>query len=240
MTEKKSTFTEHLIELRTCLIHSTLALLGATALCLYQSREIFRILQRPLLKVLPEGSGFIATNPIEALLTYLKVSLLAGVFIASPVILHQIWRFVAPALYRNEKKWASLFVVFATLFFVGGASFGYFVIFPLGFRFFVSALAGTGIQLLPQMKDYLGFISRMLLTFGLVFEMPIVLLLLARIGLVRHPMLSRARRYVVVLMFLAAGLLTPGPDILSQMLLALPLLVLYEISLLAVRIVGKS
>lgn len=231
---------EHLLELRTRLIRSLLALLAGMLVSLYFAKDIFRLLQRPLLDVMPSGSGFIATSPLEAFITYLKVALLAGVFLSSPFILYQIWRFVAPALYKNEKKIATSFVFSSSLFFIGGALFGYYAIFPIGFKFFVSALAGTEIQFLPQMKDYLGFISKMLLTFGFVFEMPVVLMLLARIGLVHHEMLSRARRYVLVLMFLIAGVLTPGPDILSQFLLAVPLLILYELSLLGVRVMGRK
>ena len=237
--EKKLTLIEHLVELRKRLIRSLLALVAGMLLCLFFSKEIFRFLQKPLLEVMPAGSGFIATSPLEAFITYLKVSLLAGVFLISPFILYQVWRFVAPGLYLKEKKIAASFVVFSTLFFIGGALFGYYVIFPVGFKFFVSALSGTEIRFLPQMKDYLGFISKMLLTFGFVFEMPLVLVLLAKIGLVRHEMLTRARRYVLVLMFLIAGILTPGPDVLSQFLLAVPLLILYELSVLGVRVMER-
>ena len=237
---QKLTLIQHLTELRSCLIRSFIALTVSTLLCLYFSKEIFRYLQKPLLAVMPEGSGFIATTPLEGLITYLKVSILAGVFLASPFILYQIWRFVAPGLYRSEKRLAGAFVFLSTLFFVGGAMFGYYVIFPVGFRFFVITLQGTEIKFLPQMKEYLGFISKMLLTFGAVFEMPLILILLAKIGIIRHQMLSKARKYVLVLMFLIAGILTPGPDVLSQVLLAVPLLILYELSALAVWVMERK
>ncbi len=237
ITDNKQTLTQHLTELRTCLIRSLLSLIAGMVASLYFAKEIFHFLQEPLLRVLPEGSRFIATGPIEAFVTYLKVSLLTGVFISSPVILYHLWRFIAPGLYRKEKTIAFLFVSFTTLFFVGGAIFGYMVVFPVGFKFFVAALEGTEIAFLPQMKDYLGFISKMLLAFGAAFEMPVILVILARLGLVTRAGLSRARRYVLVLMFLVAGVLTPGPDVLSQFLLAVPLLALYEISILAVRII---
>jgi sec-independent protein translocase protein TatC len=237
-TERQS-LVEHLTELRKRLIYALASLLIGMLACLYFSKEIFRFLQRPLLSVLPPGSGFIATSPLEALITYLQVALLAGAFLSFPFVLYQFWAFVAPALYKKEKGLAAGIVGFATLFFVGGALFGYYLIFPVGFRFFVAALQGTGIQFLPQMKDYLGFIARMLLTFGLIFEMPLVIILLARIGLVKREMLSKARRYVLVVIFLAAGILTPGPDVLSQFLLAVPLLLLYELSVLAVRVMER-
>lgn len=240
MNSEKQSLVQHLTALRTCLIRSFAALVAAMLACLFFAKDIFRFLQQPLLKIMPRDASFIATNPIEAFLTYLKVALLAGVFAASPVILYQVWRFVAPALYKKEKGPAFAFVVFSSLFFVGGAWFGYGVIFPAGFKFFVSALEGTGIQFLPRMEDYLGFISKMLLTFGLVFEMPIVLLLLSRIGLVTAAMLNKAQRYVLVAVFLVAGVLTPGPDILSQFLLAVPLLLLFELSVLLVWAVGRK
>ena len=230
MTAPKLTLTEHLVELRTRLIRSLIVLAVGTGIAACYSKEIFALLQQPLLTTLPEGASFITTNPIEPMVTYLKVALLAGVFFSSPFIFYQLWRFVAPGLLAHEKKWAIAFVTAATLFFVGGALFGYFVIFPIGFQFFVKALAGTEIQLLPQMQQYLGFIAKMLLTFGLIFEMPVVLALLGRIGVVNYRQLSKARRTVLVVAFLIAGILTPGPDVLSQLLLALPLLVLYELS----------
>lgn len=239
MTEQHLTLIQHLTELRTRLIRSLAALIIVMVLCLYFSKEIFRFLQTPLLKVMPENAGFIATNPIEAFITYLKVALLAGIFLSSPFVLYQLWKFVAPGLYLREKKMAFLFVTLSTLFFVGGALFGYFVIFPIGFKFFVSALEGTEIRFMPQMNDYLSFISKMLLTFGLVFEMPLILVLLSRIGIVKLQMLTKARRYVLVLMFLIAGILTPGPDVLSQLLLGIPLLLLYELSVLTIWLLER-
>lgn len=240
MTEERQTLIQHLTDLRTALIRSSIALTISMLACLYFSKGIFRFLQAPLLKVMPEGTSFIATNPLEGMVTYLKVALLAGVFAAAPVILYQVWTFVAPALYKNEKKMAFAFVLFSSAFFIGGAWFGYAVIFPVGFKFFVAALEGTGIRFLPQMEDYLGFISKMLLTFGLIFELPVILVILSRIGLVNATMLSKSRRYVLVGTFLVAGVLTPGPDVLSQFLLAAPLLVLFELSIVAVRVLQKK
>jgi len=240
MNLEKQSLIQHLTDLRTCLIRSLIALGISMMACLYFSKEIFRFLQQPLLKVMPQGASFIATNPLEALITYLKVALLAGIFLASPFILYQIWRFVAPALYKNEKKLAFSFVLFASVFFIGGAWFGYAVIFPIGFKFFVTALEGTGIQFLPQMQDYLSFISKMLLTFGAIFELPIILILLARVGLVTASMLNKSQRYMLPLIFLVAGILTPGPDVLSQFLLGIPLLLLFELSVLAVWFMQKK
>lgn len=230
---------QHLAELRSCLIRCFFALLAGAILSLSFSKEIFHILQKPLLAVMPTNSTFVATSPLEAWTTYLKVGMLAGFLVSSPFIFYQIFRFVAPGLMRNEKKWSLIFVSLASVFFIGGALFGYFFIFPIGFKFFVAALSGTEIVFLPQMKDYLTFISRMLLLFGLVFEMPLVIVLLTLMGIVGYKTLSHFRRYNIVIMFFAAALLTPGPDVISQLLLALPLLALYEISLLAVWLLER-
>ncbi len=240
MNEKRQSLVGHLTELRSRLIRVVMAIGAGMLVSLLFAKEIFRWLQRPLLRLLDHDSPFIVTGPIEAFVTYLKVAILSALFLSAPFIFWQIWQFVAPGLYRNEKRLAFLFVTLTSLFFAGGALFGYFVIFPIGFKFLVSVLEGTGIQFLPQMEGYLRFITRMLLTFGLIFELPVVLTLLGRIGVVTSGQLSRARRYVVVLAFLLAGILTPGPDVLSQLLLALPLLALYEISVIAVRFVQRT
>ena len=237
--EKRLTLMEHLVELRIRLIRAFLALTIGTGGCLYFAKEIFQLLQKPLTNALPVGSRFIVTSPLEAMITYLQVALLAGLFLSSPFVFYQLWRFVVPGLRPQEKRWGLWFVAVSTLFFVGGALFGYFVIFPIGFKFFVSILAGTNIQLLPQMKDYLGFIAKMLLTFGFVFETPVILVLLSRLGIVNHQRLAGGWRYIIVAAFLVAGILTPGPDILSQLLLGIPLLGLYGISLLAVWVMEK-
>lgn len=240
MSEKKQSLVEHLTEFRKGLIRSLIAIGLGMGVSLYFSKDIFRILQKPLLSVLPQSSVFIATGPIEALVTYLQVALLSGLFVSLPFIFYQVWIFVAPALYVNEKKLALSFSFFASLFFSGGALFGYFLIFPVGFKFFVTALEGTGIQFLPQMQDYLSFISRMLLIFGVVFEIPLLIVGLAKTGLIKLHMLNKAQRYVLVLIFLVAGILTPGPDVLSQFLLAIPLLILYEVSVLAVWLMERK
>jgi sec-independent protein translocase protein TatC len=239
-TDSKQSFTHHLIELRRCLIRSVIALFAGMGISLYFSKDIFTQLQQPLLRVMPAQTSFIATNPLEGMITYLKVAFLAGIFITSPVILYQVWSFVAPGLYKKERLMAFSFVLASTILFVGGALFGYFVIFPVGFKFFVAALEGTGITFMPRMEDYLSFISKMLLTFGAIFEMPLLLVLLARLGLVRLEALRKARRYVLVVTFLIAGVLTPGPDILSQVLLAVPLLFLYEFSLILIWMMEKK
>ncbi|MDO8461474.1 MAG: twin-arginine translocase subunit TatC [Deltaproteobacteria bacterium] len=232
----KTPLLEHLIELRRCLIRSGSAVLACLGITLYFSKEIFSVLEKPMKQALPAGSSFIVTGPVEAITSYLKVALIAGIFLASPFIFHQVWRFVAPGLYNKERKGALGFVLVASLLFIGGAAFGYFIVFPAGFPFFISILEGTGIQYWPKMESYLDFTIKLLVGFGLAFLFPLFLVILAKVGVVTHQQLSKARRYVLVFIFLLAGVLTPGPDVLSQCLLAIPLLALYEMALLAIRL----
>ncbi len=238
--EQKLSLVQHLTALRGCLIRGSLALIATSLVSLYFSKQIFEFLQQPLIRHFHAGSSFIATSPLEAVVTYLKVGLLSGLFLSSPFLLYQVWLFIAPGLYAKERRYAMTFVGSSTLLFVGGAAFGYYVIFPFGFDFFVSLLTGTQIQFLPRMEDYLGFVTKMLLTFGGIFELPLILVALAVMGVVHHKQLASWRRYVLVLTFLVGGILTPGPDVMSQFLMSVPLLILYEVSLLIIRFIEKK
>jgi len=236
--EEKQTFIEHLEELRKRLIIALIAVGIGFGICYIFAKEIFQLLMIPLIKVLPAGASMIFTSLPEAFFTYLKVALLAGIFVASPVVLYQIWLFVAPALYSHEKKYAIPFVIFSTFLFVGGAAFGYFVVFPFGFKFFMS-FATDFIQPAPKLKEYLSFCSMLLLTFGLVFELPLFIFFLAKLGVVDARMLSRNRRYVILGIFIIAAILTP-PDVVTQLMMAGPLLVLYEASIWIAKIFGRK
>jgi sec-independent protein translocase protein TatC len=236
--EEKQTFIEHLEELRKRLIISLIAVGMGFVISYIFSKEIFHLLMIPLIKVLPPGASMIFTNLPEAFFTYLKVALLAGIFVASPVVLYQIWLFVAPALYSHEKRYAIPFVIFSTLLFVGGASFGYFIVFPFGFKFFIS-FATDFIQPAPKLKEYLSFCSILLLTFGLVFELPLFIFFLSKLGVVDARMLSRNRRYVILGIFVIAAILTP-PDVVTQIMMAGPLLLLYEVSIWIAKIFGRK
>jgi sec-independent protein translocase protein TatC len=239
MTQNQTTFLDHMGELRKRLIHSTLAIVLGMVLGLTFAKPLYTLLQRPMLKVLPTGSQFITTAPLEAMMTYFKVALLAGIFVSLPYLFYQVWCFVAPGLHQKEKKAMVGFVTFSTLFFVGGASFGYFVIFPMAFQFFITLLHGTDIQFLPQMKNYLNFSIRLILAFGFAFELPLFIYFLAYLGLVTYESLKKARRYVVVVIFIASAILTP-PDVISQILMGIPLIILYELSLLVVKFTTKN
>lgn len=236
--EEKQTFIEHLEELRKRLIIALIAVGIGFGICYIFAKEIFQLLMIPLIKALPAGASMIFTSLPEAFFTYLKVALLAGIFVASPVVLYQIWLFVAPALYSHEKKYAIPFVIFSTVLFVGGAAFGYFVVFPFGFKFFMS-FATDFIQPAPKLKEYLSFCSMLLLAFGLIFELPLFIFFLAKLGVVDARMLSRNRRYVIVGIFVIAAILTP-PDVITQLMMAGPLLILYEISIWVAKIFGRK
>jgi len=232
------TLTEHLEELRRRLIVCAVAVGLAFCITYYFSKNLFQFLMAPLLKVMPPEHGLIFTGLPEAFFTYLKVALVAAIFAAAPVILYEIWRFVAPGLYSKEKKYILPFVFLSTIFFVGGALFGYYVVFPFGFSFFVG-FATDFIRPMPSVKEYFSFASTMLFAFGVVFELPVFTMFLSRIGLINYKMLTRQRKYAFLAVFVVSAVLTP-PDVMSQLMMAVPLLILYEISIIVARIFGKK
>jgi len=239
MDEKKLPLTAHLQELRKRLIFSFIAIGIGFVICYAFADTLFEILARPLMKIMPAGGSLIFTSVAEAFFTYMKIGFIAGVILASPFILYQIWAFIAPGLYRHEKGYIVPFVLGGSLFFTLGVLFGYFIAIPVGFRFLLG-YATDFIKPMPSMKEYLTFTVKFLLAFGLVFEFPVVLVLLARIGIVDAKMLAKQRRYAILLVFILAAVVTPSPDLLSQVLTAIPLIALYELSILLSRIFGKK
>lgn len=239
MVDQKLPFTVHLEELRKRLIVCCIAVGVGFLVCYGFKERIFDFISIPLIASLPEdNSWMIFTGVTEAFFTYLKVSFLAGIFLSLPVIFYQLWAFVAPGLYSTEKKIVIPFVVFSTLFFITGASFGYFVVFPLGFQFLLGFATET-IRPFPSLKEYLSFATKLLLAFGLVFELPLITYFLARTGLLSHRTLTKNRRYFIVLAFVGSAMLTP-PDVATQLLMAGPLLILFEISVIVARVFGRS
>jgi sec-independent protein translocase protein TatC len=211
---------------------------GGFALCYTFAEKIFDILAAPLLKMMPTGGSLIFTSVAEAFFTYMKVAFISGLILASPFVLYQIWAFVAPGLYRHEKKYVIPFVLAGSFFFAIGILFAYYVALPVGFKFLLG-FATDFIKPLPSMKEYLSFSIKFLLAFGLVFEFPVVLVLLARIGVVDAKTLARQRKYAILLIFIFAAVLTP-PDIISQVIVALPMIGLYELSILLSKLFGKK
>jgi sec-independent protein translocase protein TatC len=231
MADLKMPLTAHLEELRWRLIRSLIAITVAFIVTYNLADQLFAFLTRPLLAMAPGPVELIGTGVTEAFFTKLKVSFIAAVFAASPVLFYQAWMFVAPGLYDQEKRYARPFVFFATIFFLAGASFCYWVVFPVGFRFFVEEYQAIGVSPSIRISEYLSFASRMLLAFGITFELPVVTFFLARIGVVTHQTMLSYARYAVLVMFIVAAVLTPGPDIASQLLMVGPLLLLYVVSI---------
>ncbi len=192
----------------------------------------------PLKKVLPAGQRLIYTALPEAFFTHIKISILAAVLLTLPYIFFQIWKFVAPGLYKNERKYSLGFVISSSLLFLGGAVFGYLVVFPYGFKFFVG-FESELIQPLPALKQYFSFSLRLLFAFGFVFELPIVIFFLARMGLVDDKFLRRNRKWAILLTFIIGAIFTP-PDVLTQVMMALPLIVLFEISIYVAKYCGRK
>lgn len=218
----------HWVALRSCVIRCVIAIALAFCVTVFFARDLYAILAGPLRQMLPQGSHFITLHPVEAWYTYFKTALYSAAFLVMPVIFYQIWRFVSPGLYERERRTILWCALLSSICFMSGGIFGYFVALPAGFNYFNSVLTGTDILFLPRMEDYLGFAFQMLLAFGLVFELPLLLVLLNMTGLITAAQISGFRRYYIVLAFIIAAVLTP-PDILSQILMGLPLLLLYEV-----------
>jgi sec-independent protein translocase protein TatC len=238
MEDEKLPITNHLEELRWRLIKCFLAIAAGFCITYSFAQQIFRFLTYPLVNAMPPGGKLIYTSLQEAFITYLKVSFFAGIVLATPVIFYQIWKFVMPGLYKDERRYVFSFVLAACFFFLVGASFAFFVVFPFGFKFFLS-FATDRIAALPTMRDYLNLCISLLLAFGFTFEMPVVMFFLARLGLINHQMLRKQRKYAILIIAVVAALLTP-PDVLSMALLGIPLLILYELSIWVTYLVRKE
>lgn len=237
--DEKISFTAHLKELRKRLIICFIAVGIGFALTYGFKEKIFEILTLPLIHEMKAGEKMIFTGLSEAFFIYMKLSFFAGIIIASPVVFYQIWVFVAPGLYHNEKRNIIPIVIFSMFFFVGGVVFCYFVVFPVAIKFFLG-FASNIIQPLPAMSEYLTFATKMLLGFGLVFQLPLVIIFLAKLGIVTVEFLRKNRKYAILLIFIVAALLTPTPDIFNQLLMAVPLMILYEISIIGALFFKKK
>ncbi|MEM6586645.1 MAG: twin-arginine translocase subunit TatC [Pseudomonadota bacterium] len=237
--ESKAPLLDHLVELRTRLMRSILALIVAFGVCLYFVDPIFGFLIQPLRDAFPVGEGqLIFTKLPEVFFVELKVALFAGFMVSFPVIANQLWAFVAPGLYANEKKAFLPFLIATPVLFLSGAALAYFVVMPIAFLFFLGFGGETGgleIQALPSVGDYLNTVMQFILAFGLTFLLPVLLMLLHRAGIVTREQLVGARRYVIVGVVALAAIVTP-PDPGSQVILAVPLLLLFEGSLLLMRL----
>ncbi|MGP7735014.1 twin-arginine translocase subunit TatC [Oceanimonas smirnovii] len=227
MTESQQPLISHLVELRTRLLRALASVLVVFLGLVYFANDIYSLLATPLLKQLPEGAGMIATGVATPFLTPLKLTLIVSFFAAIPIVLYQIWAFIAPGLYKHEKRLIAPLVFSSALLFYAGAAFAYFVVFPLAFGFFTS-MAPEGVTIATDIASYLDFVLGLFIAFGIAFEIPIATILLCWTGVTTPKDLAAKRPYVVVIVFIVGMLLTP-PDVISQTLLAIPMWLLFEI-----------
>ena len=233
----EGTLISHLLELRDRLMKAMLAILILFAPCAYFSNELFTIIAKPLLDKLPKGATLIATSITTPFMTPFKLSFFVALFAAMPIILWQLWAFVAPGLYRHEKRFAGPLVFSSVLLFYIGVLFAYYVVFPVMFAFFASTTP-VGVTMMPDIDAYLSFILTMFFCFGVAFEVPIAVVLLALTGMVSTEKLSESRGYVIIAIFIIAAILTP-PDAVSQCIMAIPMWLLYEGGLIMARVMVK-
>ena len=235
---QQETFISHLIELRTRLVRIVLVVL-VLVLCLVPwSREIYAILAQPLLASLPKGGQMIATDVIGPFFVPLKVTMLVGFVAALPYVMYEIWAFVAPGLYVHEKKLVLPLVIASFLLFLVGMCFAYFLVFPVIFKF-MAAIAPEGVAWMTDIDKYFSFVLTTFMAFGVTFEVPVIVIVLVRAGLVTVAQLREARPYVIVGAFVVAAIFTP-PDVLSQFMLAVPLCLLYELGIILSVMIGRA
>lgn len=231
--DAEQSFISHLVELRERLLKSVAAVLLVLLALLPFANKLYGWLALPLIKRLPQGGSMIATEVASPFLTPLKLAFFVAVVIAIPVVLYQLWAFVAPGLYRNEKRLALPILFSSVVLFYVGCAFAYFLVLPAVFTF-MTHIAPTGVAVMPDISHYLSFVLSLFLAFGLCFEVPVVMVILAAIGVVTADQLANSRRYAIVGAFVIAAVLTP-PDVLSQILLAVPMCILYEFGILGAR-----
>lgn len=234
---REQTLIEHLLELRDRLLRTVIVVLVMFLGLLPFANDIYHALAKPLLDVMPAGTSMIATGVASSFIAPMKLTAWLALFLAIPYVLWQVWAFVAPGLYRHEKRFAAPVVVSSVLLFYGGMAFAYFVVFPLVFAFF-TATAPEGVAVMTDIEQYLSFVLTLFLAFGIAFETPVVVVLLVAMRMVSTQAMIAARPYIIVAAFVIGMLLTP-PDILSQFLMAIPMWMLFEIGLLVGRLIEK-
>ncbi|MCB0411881.1 MAG: twin-arginine translocase subunit TatC [Bdellovibrionales bacterium] len=239
LDEKHLTLVEHLTELRDRLIKSLYVVFAAFLVCWFFSEKIFDIIRRPIAPYLKTSSGgLIFTAPMDKFMAHLKVSVLAGAIISCPFWIYQLWKFIAPGLYKNEKKWSLIFVGFGSFLFTVGCCFVYFVVYPLAFNYLMNFGGSTDVPMIT-ITDYISFFMTTTLVFGLAFEMPLILTFLGMIGVIDSTFLSKNRRYAIVILAALSAIFTP-PDVLSMVMMMIPMVLLYESSVILVKITGQK
>lgn len=231
MEEMGQTLIEHLTELRRRLIVSLIAVAVLAGAAFFFSEQIINLLTIP-------AGDLVFLSPTEAFYTHIKVSLFTGLLIAMPVVLFQVWQFLLPALEQNEKKVLHIIVPVSLVLFIGGVVFCFFVVVPLGMRFLLG-FSGPGLQAMLTLNNYISFLLSLLIPFGILFQMPLLQVFLVRFGVVSVARLQRSRKYIYFLIFIVGAILTP-PDLVSQVLLAFPIIILFEVGLLVSRVMARK
>jgi len=243
----QSSFVDHLTELRTRLVRSIICLFIFFIFCYFFAENIYQFLVQPYADAVKEDNvnrRLIFTALHETFITYLKVAFFSAMFVSSPIILIQVWKFIAPGLYKNEKRTLLPYLIATPILFLLGGMLVYYLIMPLAIKFFLSFETSPGVNTLPiqleaKVNEYLSLIMRLIFAFGLSFQLPVLLSLLARVGFIDSEYLKTRRKYVVIIIFAIAAVLTP-PDPITQIGLGIPLLILYELSILSVKIIEKN
>lgn len=236
----RMSFLEHLDELRRRLLIAVAAIGVGMAISFFFINEIYGFIMQPLTALLPPGGHFITTELTEKFMLYMKIAALCGLLLASPVVMLQLWLFVAPGLYAHEKRFAIPFVVLASGFFVAGAAFSHYFVFPVAFKFFADFGPSELVRFTPTIGPLFATYVKMLLAMGLVFQMPTIVFFLARMGMITARWLIRKTKYAILVIFIVAAIITPGPDVISQTLVAGPMLLLYGVSIGIAWLFGKK
>ncbi len=232
------TFLEHLDELRKRLFYTVIVVIGAVIPAWFFHKPLYRILAHPVTQFLPEGKKLAFTSLTAPFMLYIKVSFLAAIFFTAPFIFLQFWLFIAPGLYRKERKYVIPFVLFTTVFFAGGAVFAYFVVFPFACKFFLGM--GSDFDPVITVDQYFSLALRVILGIALVFELPTLSFFLAKIGLITARLMIKYFKYAILVIFIIAAIITPTPDMVTQSIIAVPMIGLYGLSILIAFIVGKG
>ena len=234
----EGTLISHLLELRDRLLRALIAVFIVFVPLVFFSNELFTFVARPLIEKLPEGTSLIATSVVAPFMTPLKLALIAAIFVAMPYVLYQVWGFVAPGLYRREKRFALPLFASSVVLFYAGVAFAYFIVFPLMFAF-LTTTTPAGVRMMTDMSSYLDFTLLLFFAFGIAFEVPVAVVLLASTGLVKVETLKKNRGYVLLGIFVVAAFLTP-PDAISQSFMAVPMYILYELGILFAQYLARG
>lgn len=236
----RMSFLEHLDELRRRLMIAAAAIVIGMAISFFFINDIYAFIMQPLAALLPPGGHFITTELTEKFMLYMKIAALCGLLLASPIVLAQVWLFVAPGLYAHEKRFAIPFVVLASGFFIGGAAFSHYFVFPIAFGFFAQFGPTDLVQFTPTIGPLFAAYVKMVLALGIVFQLPTVVFFLARMGMITARWLVKKTKYAILVIFVVAAIITPGPDVVSQTLVAAPMVVLYGVSIGIAWVFGKK